>query len=130
MVLLLRQGDPQPLKYGARHTAWRRIIENISPQYKIFFSLLLPLPPGECRGEGALLRDVLTLSFPLGPSCHSDLVPLVIPDVLNRESKGQGEGDQLPAIAGDIRRSPHLLRSLHRGVERKRLWIPAKNLRE
>ena len=63
---------------------------------------------GEGRGEGVLVRDVLTLSFRLVPSCHSrrfqrchsglfllvipDVSPPVIPDVINRESKGRGEG--------------------------------------
>ena len=36
-------------------------------------------PRERVRGEGCLVRDVPTLSFQLVPSCHSDLVPLVIP---------------------------------------------------
>ena len=75
----------------------------------ISLPLLLPLPLRErVRGEGVVVCDVLTLSFRLVPSCHPrhfshchsslslpvipDVSPPVIPDVINRESKGRGEG--------------------------------------
>ena len=81
--------------------------------------LVLPLPLRErAGGEEVLVRDGLTLSFQLAPSCHSSLFPLVIPDVINRESNAGVRG------ARGSQRSPNLLRSLHHD-RRKRPWIPA-----
>ena len=98
---------------------------------------LAPSPlEGEGGGEGYLVRDGLTLSFRLVPSCHSRryspchsrLFPLVIPDishpvipdVINRESKAGVRG------AGETRRNPTLLRSLHHGAEKKDPGFPLK----
>ena len=71
-----------------------------------------PLPPpsplpGEGGGEGALVRDGLTLSFRLVPSCHSRRYSSGI--------QGRGEGDRR------TRRSLNLLRSLHHEAEKKTL---------
>ena len=48
----------------------------------------------------------------------------VIPDIINRESNAGVRG------AGGTRRRLNLLRRLHHGIEGKRPWIPAENLRE
>ena len=79
-----------------------------------------PLPLRERgRGEGVLVREVLTLSSRLVPTCHPrrfnrchsglfplvlpDISPPVIPDVIHRESKGWGEG--VPEGVGEARPS-------------------------